>query len=242
MARPIEKINRDSVAHQVFGDLKDRILTGEFTVGQKLPGEHSLSADYGVSRASVRAALQKLGTLGLVESRAGEGTFVREGSFDNLMREVSLLVAQESMTPFVAEFRDVVEKASTALAIERASDSELDRFVELAGELERVAVTGDVEKYLECDYNYHLALCRLSHNPLLELIYGSIRELFRLSIRANLEKTAATHPNALQASARTHLLFSQTVQRRDASGALAIIDSIVNNPDTVDMAATESEG
>ncbi|MEU0266763.1 FadR/GntR family transcriptional regulator [Nocardioides sp. NPDC006303] len=242
MVRPIEKINRDGVANQVFNDLKARVLAGEFQAGQKLPAEHTLSENYGVSRASVRAALQKLGTLGLVESRVGEGTFVRDGSFESLMREVSALVAQESMTPYVAEFRELIENASITLAVERATDAELDEFGELAKELVEVAATGDVNKYLGYDYEFHLALCKLSHNPLFEMVYSSIRDLFRLGIRANLDTTAETFPDALPVSARVHLDLSQALRNRDEQGARAIIDAIVNlSRPGADAAAVASE-
>ncbi|MFD1250231.1 FadR/GntR family transcriptional regulator [Nocardioides ginsengisoli] len=230
VVRPIEKINRDSVAQQVFSDLMSRILAGEFEPGVRLPAEHALSESYGVSRASVRAALQKLATLGLVESRVGEGTFVRDSSLESLSREVSPLVARDSMTPHVTEFRELIERASTSLAVERASDAELDRFVELADSLLARAGEHDLGTYLDDDYEFHLALCKLSHNPLYEWMYGSIRDLFKLRIRSNLDKTAEAYPDALKASAQTHQLFAQALRRRDEAGALALIHSIVNLP------------
>lgn len=237
MGRPIVRINRDRVADQVFNDLMSRILAGEFPPGEKLPAEHSLSESYGVSRASVRAALQRLGTLGLVESRVGEGTFARDGSLESLSREVSPLVARDSMTPYVTEFRELIERSSASLAVRRASDAELDHFVEVADGLLVIAKEGELGRYLDEDYEFHLALCKLSHNPLYEWMYGSIRDLFKLRIRSNLDKTAEIYPDALEASAQMHQLFARALRSRDEPGALALIDSIVNLSASADSAS-----
>jgi GntR family transcriptional repressor for pyruvate dehydrogenase complex len=230
MVQPFMKINRASVSNQVFDELKGRILSDEIASGEKLPSESVLAREFGVSRSSVRAAIQKLGTLGLVESKVGEGSFVRERTFGNLMGEVSALVAQESMTPFVTEFRDTVEAAATRLAVTHASRRELGEFVEMARVLVEVSGHDDLTQYVECDYDFHLQLCRLSQNPLFEMVYASIRDLFMLGIERNLEVTATEYADALAASAGMHLTFALALQSGDADASLQLIGSIVNDP------------
>ncbi|MGH9246894.1 MAG: GntR family transcriptional regulator [Acidimicrobiales bacterium] len=56
-------------------NLRIRLRGGEWDPGQRLPGEHQLAADYGVSRATVRTALRHLESLGLTATRHGSGTF-----------------------------------------------------------------------------------------------------------------------------------------------------------------------
>jgi GntR family transcriptional repressor for pyruvate dehydrogenase complex len=225
--RAIGKINRDTVTQQIFTELRERIRAGEFLPGERLPGETQLSEDFGVSRSSVRAALQKLSILGLIETRVGEGTFIRERSFEHLMAEISALVADDSLIPYVAEFRQIVEASSARLALERATDAELSEFVDRAQGLVEKAASHDVSEYVKSDYEYHLSLSRLSHNPLFEMVYSSIRDLFTLSIRARLENTARAHPDALTASAAFHLRLALALQERNEAEVSELIDIII---------------
>ena len=58
-------------------DLKRMILDGGIQAGERLPSENELAEMFNVSRITIRQALQKLSVLGLVETRFGEGSFVK---------------------------------------------------------------------------------------------------------------------------------------------------------------------
>jgi GntR family transcriptional regulator len=60
---------------QVASELSDRLRRGEWKPGERLPTEHQLSAEFGVSRPTVRSALGRLESLGLTITRHGRGTF-----------------------------------------------------------------------------------------------------------------------------------------------------------------------
>ncbi|HTH15228.1 MAG TPA: winged helix-turn-helix domain-containing protein, partial [Magnetospirillum sp.] len=64
------------VSDRVADRLMARIASGEWMPGQRLPGERQLAEDMGVSRVSVRAALQALKTQGFVDAVQGGGTRV----------------------------------------------------------------------------------------------------------------------------------------------------------------------
>lgn len=67
-------------ARRVYLQLRADILSGGRGSGARLPGEHGMAAEYGVSRVTVRRALDALAADGLVERRAGSGTRVRRGA------------------------------------------------------------------------------------------------------------------------------------------------------------------
>lgn len=73
--RPIERTN---VGEQVFDQLKQLLIEGTWTPGQRLPSENELANMLHVSRVTVRQALQKLSALDLIETRLGEGSFVKK--------------------------------------------------------------------------------------------------------------------------------------------------------------------
>jgi GntR family transcriptional regulator len=67
-------------ARRIYLLLRERILHGELEPGSRLPGELSLAAEYGISRVTVRRALDTLASDGLIDRRPGSGTFVRAGN------------------------------------------------------------------------------------------------------------------------------------------------------------------
>lgn len=67
-----EKTLPDRIADELIA----RIVTGEYTAGERLPAERTLAAELGVDRTSLRLALRQLGRLNLIEARRGSGVTV----------------------------------------------------------------------------------------------------------------------------------------------------------------------
>ncbi|MCG6879667.1 MAG: winged helix-turn-helix domain-containing protein, partial [Deltaproteobacteria bacterium] len=74
----IQKITKNGVCDQVYKQLRENVLKGVWQPGHKIPSENRLVSLFGVSRASIRMALQRMITLGLLESKVGDGTYVKE--------------------------------------------------------------------------------------------------------------------------------------------------------------------
>ncbi len=123
----LRPVARRSVSDQVFEQILDEVVGGEFAPGDTLPNERRLAEVLGVSRPAVREALQRMAQAGLVELRHGGSTSVRDfhrhAGLDLLPR---LLVRAGEVDPRVV--RSVVEARYTvgpkvaALAAERAAD------------------------------------------------------------------------------------------------------------------------
>jgi GntR family transcriptional regulator len=67
-----------SLHHQIFLVMRDQILSGRFGAAELLPTEDDLTRLFGVSRITVRTALARLESSGLIRRRQGVGTFVRQ--------------------------------------------------------------------------------------------------------------------------------------------------------------------
>lgn len=65
---------------QMANRVRDRILSGDLRPGDEVPSERALATEWGVARPTAARALQELRSLGLVESRQGSGSYVREGT------------------------------------------------------------------------------------------------------------------------------------------------------------------
>ena len=144
----IEKVNRRTVADQVFHIILKKISSGEWKIGEKIPSEIELAQDLGVSRTTLKMALQKLNTLGILETRVGEGSFVCEFSFNSLFSELlrcNLLTGNSSE---LNQFRVLVEYCVLRLAVlNPITEDEIDALEVHLNEMKRAIETGDEETY-----------------------------------------------------------------------------------------------
>jgi GntR family transcriptional regulator, transcriptional repressor for pyruvate dehydrogenase complex len=104
----LQPVARRSVPDEVFDQILDDVVSGEFAPGEALPSERRLAEVLGVSRPAVREALQRVAQAGLVEVRQGDATTVRDyrrhASLDLLPR---LLLPRGELDPAVA--RSILE-------------------------------------------------------------------------------------------------------------------------------------
>jgi len=108
--------------HQLREFLRDKIEGGEWEPGHQLPGEGDLQSEFGVSRATVRQALQLLENDGLIERIQGKGTFVgRPKIASNLMAmftNQALIVDANSNADFhLIHLKQVAPPVAAALAL-----------------------------------------------------------------------------------------------------------------------------
>jgi GntR family transcriptional repressor for pyruvate dehydrogenase complex len=178
---PLRRVKRASVKQQVFEQLRDGIVRGNWVAGTRLPSESDLCAKLGCSRISIREALQMLSTLGLVETRHGGGSFVRQYAGEVLFSPLlPMLALQRIDICHVLEYRQIVERGCVVLAVQRAGPAEV-------AELERayaamLASTEDLEAFAREDLEFHLALSRASKNPVLVKVTSVIRDVLSASM------------------------------------------------------------
>ncbi len=86
----LKLIQSTSLIDEVIEQLKGLILDGALKPGERFPTEYELCAQLGVSRTAIREAKKSLIGMGLLETRRGQGTYVREDIFDGLMEKASL--------------------------------------------------------------------------------------------------------------------------------------------------------
>ena len=89
MAGQLDKDLPVPLYHQLQGVLKAEIESGRWRPGQQIPTESQLVEDFGVSKITVRQALQGLVDLGYIRREHGRGTFVSKRKFDEGPRELT---------------------------------------------------------------------------------------------------------------------------------------------------------
>ena len=151
----IYKISRESISDQVFDQMKELILEGEWKPGEKIPSENELAQQFGVSRVTVRNALQKLSALELLETRFGEGSFVRSPDAAAMLSPlVSAAYINDKGLEEILQLRSMIEGPVCKEACRRADDAGK---AELADIFRRMRQARDyLPEFARLDYEFHL--------------------------------------------------------------------------------------
>lgn len=177
----IHQINRTSISEQVFIQLKEQIIRGEWKQGDKLPSENDLAIAMGVSRVTVRQAIQKLSTLGLVETKLGEGTFIKKlilGVCMNNMIPVAYL--NENSLFEVLEFRKVIESTTAELTAQKADDHDIETLENILHRMQ--THKDDMLKFSQADFEFHFELAKITKNSLIIETYSILSDLLRMAL------------------------------------------------------------
>jgi GntR family transcriptional repressor for pyruvate dehydrogenase complex len=209
----IEPIRTTRIYEEIVRQIKAMIAEGRLKRGDRLPPERDLAEKFLVSRTSVREALRALETLGLVEIRPGEGTFVRSVSAEALVEPLAILMAsQREAIAELFEARRLLEPAIAGLAARRATPDEvqeMERILEeQAGEIAQ-GRTG-----LGQDAEFHAAIATAAHNQAISRLVHGIMDLLAQSR----EESLSTPGRPLR-SHQDHRRILDAIRRRDAAGA-----------------------
>ena len=228
-------IKSTRIYEEIVRQVKQLIAEGRFKSGDRLPPERELAEKFVVSRTSVREALRALESLGLIDIRPGEGTFVREVSIDALVGPLALVMtSQREAIGELFEARRVLEPAIAALAARRATGDEL-------AEMERILdaqakEVGEGRTGVAQDTALHSAIAHSAHNRAITRIVGALMDLLALSREESLHT-----PGRPSRSHEDHRRILSAIKRRDETGAQqAMLDHLIAVESLVMGAARES--
>lgn len=185
MKKPDTRIKKFSAVDQVYSEMTTAIRSGLWKTDEKIPSEAELAEMYGVNRLTIRLALQKLNTIGVLETRAGEGTFVVPFKFNRYIRQAAGFYMNPDTLEDVCDFRKLVEVECARLAMEQGTPEEYERLEELqtsyADLLQQGAnqadLSGDMLSALvTADLEFHYQICKMSHNSLYVRSFSCARE------------------------------------------------------------------
>ena len=181
-----EAVQRTTLVGRAVESLLDAIRSGTFEPGAKLPNEHALAAQLGVSRTAAREALQRLVSLDVLTARHGQGYFVEQMDAARAVRpEVLALTRGPEELLAILEARVALEKELAVLAARRATDADVARLRAAMAALR--AAVADGQPGTEADVEFHLAIADAAGN----------RFLYRLTdvIRVYLERMRRSLPS-----------------------------------------------
>lgn len=155
-------IKQKKVSVQIADQIRDAILRGEFKPGDKLPPERELAEMFGVSRPSVREALNIIASTGLVMSYQGGGTVVLSLVDTDSSALSELIRTQKERALEVIEVRRCMEAWTAFFAAQRAKAEDIRQMEEIMAAMEARLEEGKALE--ELDALLHLQIARATHN------------------------------------------------------------------------------
>ncbi|MFE0800591.1 GntR family transcriptional regulator [Streptomyces sp. NPDC058812] len=193
----------EQAKQRALGQLRQAILRGEMAPAQRLV-ENELAEQFGVTRASIRAALIDLESQGLVERIRNRGSRVR------------VVTVEEAVA--ITECRLVLEGLCAAKAAVVVDDEQLAELKDLGTAMRKAVAGGEPLTYSDLNHELHARIREFSGQrtavELLERLNAQlVRHRFQLALR----------PGRPQQSLNEHLAMIETIEARDPQAAEAAV-------------------
>lgn len=182
----LKKLNNESVVQRVVNCLTDAMINKELKPGDKIPTELELSDTLGVGRNSIREAIKILVYLGVLEIRRAEGTFVCDGFSESMIDPMiyGIILDKTDSYDNLMELREMMEAGVVRLAMEKYTEEDMENLEEKLSAMKSEIEKGrqNTKATFETDNEFHNAVSRMGHNPLIDKI-NRVVQMLTYSIR-----------------------------------------------------------
>lgn len=211
------------VSDKVVQNLRMLIEQQNMQVGDRLPAERKLCEQLGVSRSSLREAIQQLISMGVLLSKMGAGTFLQQlpnaWSQDQIVQPLSHLIDQDPAYRFdVQEARTILEGGTAWYAAKRATPEDLKNIRECYDQIASFQALGDDDQAAKADTRFHLAIAEASHNLVLIQMMRSLFDLLQFNVALGRRKVYSESHRFDQLHDQ-HFQVMAAIERRDPEAA-----------------------
>lgn len=210
--RPVENKSR---SEQIAGRILKMIEDGELHEGEKLPSEPEFAKQLGISRGILREGLAQLKAQGIISRKPKGGTYILPlaGSKDDMAESAQRMIKISSFRN-IMEMRDAIEQKAAVLAVDRATDEELEELREIVMRSEQHTGEDDL------DFYFHYRLVELSGNSIfmgiVNTYFGEIRQIRDRNLNNS------SHRSEVQ---NEHLAIVDAICRRDRVAAVMAVEA-----------------
>ncbi|MES9942808.1 MAG: FCD domain-containing protein [Candidatus Thiodiazotropha sp. 6PLUC2] len=213
-------MKQQRLSDQIAETLETMIAERDLKAGERLPAERDLAAQLEVSRPSLREAIQKLNSKGLLSTRRGGGTYVCEGLEPSFVDPLLALLRDLPESRYdVLEIRHALEGTAAYYAALRGTQEDKEnikaRFREM---IEQHGRYTDPMDEARADAEFHLAIVEASHNLVLLHVMRGLFTLLQNSISHNLDKLY-TLPKVFEPLSTQHQRLLQAILDSDPERA-----------------------
>lgn len=204
-------LKKKLLAEQVEEQLHQYILDTPLVCGDRLPNEYQLCEKFGVGRSTIREAVKRLSSKGIVEVRHGSGTYVLTPNLAG--GDPMGLRAVQDKTALALDLVDVrllLEPGIAEMAARNATEEEISRLRGLCQQVEDRISRG--EPYIEQDIAFHTCVAEASKN----LVVGHLIPMIDTAVMMFVN---VTHQKLLRETVETHRMIVDSIAMHDGLGA-----------------------
>jgi len=211
-----ELIKAQNISFHVLERIKSIILNENLRPSDRIPTESELSKRLGVGKSSIREAVKMLEALGVLDTRHGDGTYIKSEPCADLINPLAYQLLVLERTPKeIIELRATFEPAFTLAAMRSATTDDIKRIESTIEALVRSINLGI--QTAEEDLSFHYAILASTHNPFIILIGRTILQLFSASI----DRSMRSIP---EVAVKDHMKIFEAFCAKDEKNLLAAIE------------------
>lgn len=177
------RIQRNKISEEIAERIKQSMLEGGMKPGEKLPSAKQLMEQFEVGRSTVREALSALQAMGWIETRQGEGSYIKElplvDSLEHAMGFSSTLDKEKTMQ--LLEARKALESSNASIAATRSTKSDIDELQKIVDKMKEHI--GDETTGEQLDIAFHLTLAEATHNHIMVQLLQTISAQMETAIK-----------------------------------------------------------
>lgn len=213
----IKPIKPKKISDQALDQIRELIYRGKLKPGDRILAERELARAMQVSRSTIRDAIQRLVTMGLVVQKQGRGTFVtavdskEETTIFKMMQQT-----QDATTDDLLEVRLGLECNAAALAARRADGEDIKAMEHSLEEMKKEIDSGRLGT--AADTSFHMAIAYAAKNPIQILIMRNFYDYLFHGIRTSLEDLYMDGEN-IDSILKQHIGVIDAIKARDGEGA-----------------------
>ncbi|TCB68934.1 transcriptional regulator LldR [Acinetobacter sp. ANC 4178] len=211
------------VSDKAVQSLRVLIEQSNMQVGDRLPAERKLCEQLGVSRSSLREAIQQLTSQGMLVSKVGAGTYLQQlpssWSQHQIVQPLSELIDEDPAYRFdVQEARIILEGGTAWHAALRATPEDIQHIRDCYDQITHFQSLGDDEQAARADANFHLAIAEASHNLVLIQVMRGVFDLLQFNVALGRRKVYS-EAHRFDQLHEQHLQVIDAIERRDPEAA-----------------------
>ncbi|MFY0653899.1 MAG: FadR family transcriptional regulator [Cyclobacteriaceae bacterium] len=210
------------LSNKIEQDIENSIREKKYSIGEKLPTENEFCEIYSASRTSVREALNRLKTRGLVEIRKGSGAYVAELSSQGAMDMLNLyfeMSEDEDLVYNTIKTRQFFEPEIAAQAAMNRSEEDMKQ-LELNLQNLMQCQEGDIEQETVLDRDFHVLVTEAAGNSVVKIIMQPIFNLISIHRKLVYGKHAqSNNTSRLASTIKFHTDIYEAIFNKDSREA-----------------------